>query len=119
MPSEIPDEIRYRLLKRIEEQPDLSQRQLARELGVSVGKVNYCVAALVEKGWVKIHNFRHNERKLGYAYLLTPQGMSEKTRITVHFLRRKIAEYDAIEREIEQLRREVAALNLPEEGSGL
>ena len=110
MPPDISEETHYRLLKRIEAQPDISQRQLAEELGVSVGKVNYCVKALVDKGWVKVGNFRNSENKLGYAYLLTPHGAAEKARITVRFLRRKVTEYEAIRAEIEELRREVAKL---------
>ncbi len=111
------DEIRYRLFRLIEANPGISQRELARELGVSLGKVNYCLRALIDKGWVKAHNFRRNRNKLGYAYLLTPSGMKEKARLTVRFLRRKMAEYEALEAEIERLRAEVRAMRIePEEG---
>jgi len=101
------DETHYQLLKLLEAKPHLSQRELARELGISLGKINYCLAALVEKGWVKARNFRNSRNKLGYAYLLTPRGIEQKAVITVDFLRRKIAEYEALKKEITQLRREV------------
>lgn len=100
-------ETHYRLLKLLEAKPYLSQRELARELGISLGKINYCLGALVEKGWIKARNFRNSRNKLGYAYLLTPRGIEQKAVITVDFLRRKISEYDVLKKEITQLRREV------------
>jgi EPS-associated MarR family transcriptional regulator len=103
----VTSEMHYRLLKVLEERPDLSQRELARELGISLGKVNYCLAALIEKGWVKARNFRHSSNKFGYAYLLTPRGVKQKAVLTVSFLRRKVAEYEALEQEIAQMRQEV------------
>lgn len=109
------EETRYRILKLLEESPDLSQRRLARELGVSVGKANYCLKALVEKGWVKAGNFARNEDKRVYAYLLTPKGIEEKARVTLRFLDRKQQEYDALKQELEALRREAAELVLAEE----
>lgn len=87
----------------LEEQPDLSQRQMAEELGVSLGAVNYCLKALVEKGQVKIRNFRAANNKLRYAYVLTPGGLAEKTRLTGRFLKRKMAEYEALKAEIEAI----------------
>lgn len=103
------DEIHFRLLRVLETTPEISQRELARHLGISLGKANYCLKALIDKGLIKVRNFGNNPNKLAYAYLLTPSGVEEKARITVHFLRRKVAEYEALEREIEQLRREVGA----------
>lgn len=103
------DEIHFRLLRVLESNPEISQRELARHLGVSLGKANYCLKALIDKGLIKVRNFGNNPNKLAYAYLLTPRGVEEKARITVHFLRRKVAEYEALEREIEQLRREVGS----------
>lgn len=100
-------EVHYRLLKLLEAKPHLSQRALARELGISLGKINYCIAAVVEKGWVKAQNFRDSQNKLAYAYLLTPRGIEQKAALTANFLRRKIAEYDSLKEEIAQLRREV------------
>lgn len=96
----------YGLLKTIEENPGLSQRDLAKRLGVSLGKVNFCLNALVEKGSVKINNFRNSENKLAYAYLLTPRGVEEKARITLQFLKFKVQEYERLKREIEELQRE-------------
>lgn len=107
MPS--ADTAHLQLLKLIERSPGLSQRDLARELGVSLGKAHYVLRALVEKGWVKANNFRRNDNKLAYAYLLTPVGVSEKIRMTRDYLRHKEREYTAIVAEIESLRREVSA----------
>ncbi len=104
MPS---DSHHYRLLKLIEANPHMSQRELAQAMGVSLGKLNYCLKALVTKGFVKLENFRRNEDKRVYAYLLTPNGIEEKARVTVAFLQRKLAEYEAIRGEIEELRKEV------------
>ena len=101
-------EIQYKILKILEQNPDISQRELARELGVSLGKANYCLRALTDKGWIKINNFRNSQNKLAYAYLLTPQGMKQKAEITLHFLQRKMTEFEAIKQEIEELQRELA-----------
>lgn len=106
---------RYRLLKRLEANPGLSQRALARELGVSLGKVNYCLRALMDKGLIKARNFRDSRNKLAYLYVLTPKGVAEKARLTMEYLRIKVAEAEAIQREIEALRREAAALASQEE----
>lgn len=103
------EETHYRLLRLLETRPDLSQRDLARELGTSLGKTNYCLNALIEAGWVKVRNFRNSQNKLGYAYLLTPRGIENKAAIAVHFLRRKMDEYEELKREIELLQHEVAA----------
>ncbi len=105
------DEITYRLLKSIEENPTQSQRELSRSLGVSLGKLNYCLKALVDKGWVKVRNFKDNPNKAKYLYLLTPSGVEAKTRVTVQFLKRKMDEYERIKEEIERLRRETDALS--------
>jgi len=101
------EELHYKLLKILQDNPDISQRELAREVGISLGKTNYCLRALIEKGWVKADNFRRNTDKMAYAYLLTPSGIEEKIRATAYFLRRKMAEYESLEKEIEQLRDEV------------
>ena len=101
------DEIRYRLFKLIQAQPDITQRQLAQELGVSLGKTHYCLKALIDKGWVKAARFRDNPNKGVYAYLLTPRGITEKARVTTRFLKRKIGKFKAIKVEIEELRSEV------------
>ena len=103
----LTDPQRLELLKLLQDEPRMSQRDLARAMGVSLGKANYCLKALIEKGLVKLGNFRRNPDKREYAYLLTPAGLEEKTRITMSFLRRKVAEYEALEKEIEQLRGEL------------
>jgi MarR family transcriptional regulator, temperature-dependent positive regulator of motility len=103
----VTDEVRYRLLRYLEEHPQASQRELALHLGVSVGKINYCLRALIEKGLVKMRNFRKSERKLAYSYVLTPKGIDEKVNVTVRFLQRKMVEYDVLSEEIKRLNREV------------
>ncbi|HEX7190360.1 MAG TPA: MarR family EPS-associated transcriptional regulator [Thermoanaerobaculia bacterium] len=113
----VPDEIRYRLLHYLEGHPEATQRELARHLGISIGKVNYCLRALIEKGWLKMRNFRNSNNKLSYAYHLTPNGLEEKINVTAEFLRRKMAEYDALSEEIERLSREVAASARPDRES--
>lgn len=103
-----PSEVSHlQLLKLIERSPGLSQRELSRELGVSLGKTHYLLRALVEKGWVKANNFRRNDNKLAYAYLLTPMGVREKLRMTRDYLRRKEIEYETIVAEIDLLRSEL------------
>jgi MarR family transcriptional regulator, temperature-dependent positive regulator of motility len=99
---------RLELLKLLQDQPQLSQRYLAQAMGVSLGKANYCLKALMEKGLVKLEKFRANPDKRQYAYLLTTAGLKEKTRITLEFLRYKVAEYQTLEKEIQQLRGELA-----------
>ncbi len=100
----LSDPQRLEILKLLDAQPQMSQRDLAQAMGVSLGKANYCLKALMEKGLVKFGNFRKNPDKRQYAYLLTPAGLEDKTRITLRFLKRKVAEYEALEKEIEQLR---------------
>ena len=102
----LPDEVRYKLMRLLEAKPEVSQRDLAHELGISLGKVNYCLRALIEKGWVKAARFRGSRRKSAYVYLLTPRGIQEKARFTVRFLAAKTREYDSLRREIEEIRRE-------------
>jgi EPS-associated MarR family transcriptional regulator len=100
-------ELEYRALKILEQQPDLTQRQLAEELGVSLGKTNYLVKALIDVGWVKLGNFQRSNDKWGYAYLLTPKGIVGKAAITARFLIRKQREYNELQEEIAQLKAEV------------
>jgi EPS-associated MarR family transcriptional regulator len=108
----LDEETRFRLLRLLQANPQLSQRRLAEELGVSVGKVNYCLRALLDKGLLKVRNFRDSNNKVAYAYYLTPKGAEEKLRATAGFLRRKVAEYRTLEQEIEELRREARAAGL-------
>ena len=102
----LTDEYRCKILRILEEDPDISQRELARALGISLGRANFCLQALIEKGWIKANNFKNSNNKKAYMYLLTRRGLAEKTRVTSRFLERKVAEYEALKREIEQLRRE-------------
>ncbi|MBU2737246.1 MarR family EPS-associated transcriptional regulator [Acidithiobacillus concretivorus] len=107
----LDDATRYQLLKLLTEHPEMTQRDLSAAMSISLGKTNYCLKALVEKGLVKMGNFRNNPDKGVYAYLLTPEGVQEKARVTVRFLHRKMAEYDALQAEIAALRREVDGLS--------
>jgi EPS-associated MarR family transcriptional regulator len=100
-------ELEYRALKILERQPDLTQRQLAEELGVSLGKTHYLVKSLIDVGWVKFDNFQRSNNKWGYAYLLTPMGIVEKAALTARFLVRKQREYTLLQEEITQLQEEV------------
>ena len=102
----MPTETHLKILKRIQINPEASQRELAQELGVSVGKVNYCLRALIDKGFVEAGNFKRNTNKLSYLYLLTPMGIEEKASLTTSFLKRKIAEHEIITQEIAQLKRD-------------
>ena len=97
------EDARFRILDLLERQPELTQRELASELGVSLGAVNYTLKALAEKGLVKLRNFRASERKLGYAYVLTPAGVSEKSWLAGRFIQRKLKEYEALKSELEEL----------------
>ena len=99
-------DIRLDLLRKLESNPEYTQRELSREMGVSLGKVNYCLKKLTEKGLIKLTNFTHNPNKMGYAYLLTPSGIEEKTRLTFSFLKRKVVEYEVLKKEIDALKLE-------------
>ena len=107
------DELNVAILRELAEAPHASQRDLAHATGVSLGKLNYALRALVEKGWVKVGNFRRNPDKLGYAYLLTPRGIEGKARLTQAFLSRKLREYDQLQAEIAALQAELAHLPDP------
>ncbi len=105
-PPMLDETTHYGLLKTLEENPGLSQRDLAKRLGVSLGKINFCLNALVEKGSLKINNFRNSHNKLAYAYVLTPQGIESRARMTIEFLKYKVQEYERLRKEIEELHRE-------------
>ena len=105
-------DIRLDLLRKLEENPKYTQRELSRETGVSLGKVNYCIKKLSEKGLIKLMNFSRNPNKAGYSYLLTPKGIEEKGRLTISFLKFKIEEYELLKNEIEQLKQEAALKDL-------
>ncbi|NDI84642.1 MarR family EPS-associated transcriptional regulator [Undibacterium crateris] len=113
------EDTHLKLMRLLEQHPNITQRELAEQLGVSLGKTNYCIKALLDKGWLKIQNFQDSKRKLAYAYLLTPQGMVEKSAITVRFLQHKMDEYERLRLEIESLRLEVSAEELSQSKSGM
>ena len=108
--SVLSDENRYQLLKLLEENPEMSQRQIAAALGVSLGKVNFCLRALIEIGSVKVANFSRSPNKKAYVYLLTPKGIEEKAKVTLRFLSKKQNEYEELKREINELKNEVKLL---------
>ena len=101
------EESHLAVLRLLEQNPNLSQRELAEALGISVGKTNYCIKALVDKGLLKINNFRNNKNKMSYAYLLTPAGIAKKTELTVKFLQRKVVEYETLRTEIQLLKEDL------------
>lgn len=111
------DDIQLRVLRLLEANPQMTQRELAEALGVSLGKTNFCIKALFEKGLIKLHNFQTSRHKLAYSYLLTPIGIAEKSAITARFLKRKMAEYEQLRVEIASLQHEVAEMDAKEEAS--
>jgi MarR family transcriptional regulator, temperature-dependent positive regulator of motility len=110
-----PNDLDLSMLRELSGDPLTSQRNLAQRLGVSLGRVNYCLRALTQKGWIKANNFRRSDNKWGYAYVLTPAGVEGKLQLTRRFLQRKVAEYDQLRAELEALRREVGALQAPQD----
>ena len=105
------EDLNFRVLRLLQDKPDASQRELADQLGVSHGKMNYCLNALIDKGLVKLGNFQSSQHKLKYVYLLTPAGITEKAKLTGRFLQRKVAEYEQLKAEIESLKKSLKAEN--------
>jgi EPS-associated MarR family transcriptional regulator len=103
-PKPIDLDLHFRILHLLEDNPDISQREIAQKLGISLGGVNYCLKALIDIGHIKISNFNKNPKKIGYIYLLTPRGISEKIRLTSDFLKRKMADYRLLKEEIDSLK---------------
>ncbi len=101
----------YQILKSLEQDSHSTQRQLSNNLGVSLGKVNYCIKNLVEKGFIKINNFRNNKNKIQYSYLLTPKGIEEKAKLILNFIKIKTQEYEALEQELENLKKEAESID--------
>ena len=91
----------FNILRVIKKKPTSSQREMANELGLSLGKLNYCIKALIKKGHIKINNFKSNKNKIRYAYILTPDGITAKTKLTINFMKRKMQEYDELKKEID------------------
>jgi len=106
-PSRLQEDTHFRIMRILQDNPDLTQRELADKLGMSVGGLNYCLKALIDKGFVKMANFQRSKNKFKYVYLITPQGLAEKVALTSRFLKRKMDEYDALKVEIEALSVEV------------
>ncbi len=112
-------EIRYRLLKILAEEPKLGQRDMAKRMGISLGKVNYCVSELAAKGWIKITRLKSARKKIPYIYMLTPKGLEEKGYLTIRFLKRRLADYEEIKMQIRQLHSEAQQEGLDNPGSEL
>ena len=106
---QIQDDTHFRIMRILQENPDLTQRELAEQLGMSVGGLNFCLNALIDKGFVKMQNLQNSKNKFKYVYLLTPQGITEKVTLTSRFLKRKMEEYEGLKVEIEALKSEVDA----------
>ncbi|MFS2047739.1 MarR family EPS-associated transcriptional regulator [Variovorax sp. Varisp41] len=104
--SKLQEDTYFRVLRILQKNPDITQREIANQLGVSTGGLNYCLNALIDKGWVKVQNFGQSKNKFGYVYVLTPQGITEKAFLAGRFLKRKLEEYDSLKSEIESLRLE-------------
>lgn len=113
------EEIQFEVLRRLHQTPEISQRVLAQELGVSLGSINFCFQALVEKGWIKMQNFGQSKNKLRYVYLLTPIGVAEKSKMTAEFLKRKMAEYAVLQQEIERLKADMINVSQVTGANGL
>jgi EPS-associated MarR family transcriptional regulator len=114
--AQLSEDLHFRVLKMLQDRPDISQRDLAEQLGISHGKANYCLKALMDKGLVKLHNFSHSSHRWGYVYLLTPAGIAEKAALTGRFLQRKMAEYEALRAEIEELRADARSIPVIDSG---
>ncbi|MCB1323579.1 MAG: MarR family EPS-associated transcriptional regulator [Leptospiraceae bacterium] len=110
----MPEDLRHQIFQTLHAHPDIKQRELASRLGISLGKVNYCLQALISKGWVKARNFKNSKNKLAYAYFITPVGIEEKARLTFRYLKRKLREHDELVRVIDELKNEVRS-----EGQGV
>lgn len=108
--SRMQEETYYRVMRLLQQHPDMSQRELADKVGISLGALNYCLRALIEKGFVKLGNFQNSKHKSRYAYILTPVGLAHKMAMTGRFLKRKIEEYEALKQEIDALREEAKSL---------
>ena len=109
--AKLQEDTNFRLMQLLHDNPHLSQREMAKALGISFGAINYCLNALIKKGLVKIHNFSQNQNKFGYAYLLTPSGISKKASLTGSFLKRKLQEYEDLSAEIKALKLEIDTEN--------
>jgi EPS-associated MarR family transcriptional regulator len=108
--SQLQEDTNFRVLRMLQDNPDMTQREIAEKLGISTSGLNYCLKALIDKGWVKVHNFSQSKNKFGYIYVLTPQGIAEKALLGGRFLKRKMTEYNELQTEIEALISEMACV---------
>ena len=109
--SQLQEDTYYRVLRMLQDNPDMTQREIAEKLGISTSGLNYCLKALTEKGLVKMQNFANSKNKFGYVYVLTPSGIKEKAKLTSNFLKRKMEEYEALKTEIEALKAEATRIH--------
>jgi EPS-associated MarR family transcriptional regulator len=109
--SQIQEDTYFRVLRMLQASPDMTQREIAEKLGISTSGLNYCLKALIDKGWVKVQNFSQSKNKFGYIYVLTPQGIAEKAMLAGRFLRRKVTEYEQLQTEIEALKVEMSSVD--------
>ena len=109
--SQLQEDTYFRVLRMLQDNPDMTQREIAEKLGISTSGLNYCLKALIDKGWVKVQNFSQSKNKFGYIYVLTPQGIAEKALLAGRFLRRKMTEYEQLHAEIEALKAEMGGLD--------
>jgi EPS-associated MarR family transcriptional regulator len=109
--SQLQEDTYFRVLRMLQDNPDMTQREIAERLGISTSGLNYCLKALIDKGWIKVQNFRQSKNKFGYIYVLTPQGIAEKAMLTGRFLKRKLTEYERLQAEIEALKVEMNSLD--------
>jgi EPS-associated MarR family transcriptional regulator len=109
--SQLQEDTYFRVLRMLQDNPDMTQREIAEKLGISTSGLNYCLKALIDKGWVKVHNFSRSKNKFGYIYVLTPQGIAEKTMLAGRFLKRKMTEYEQLQAEIEVLKAEMGSMD--------
>jgi EPS-associated MarR family transcriptional regulator len=109
--SQLQEDTYFRVLRMLQDNPDMTQREIAEKLGVSTSGLNYCLKALIDKGWVKVHNFSQSKNKFGYIYVLTPQGIAEKALLAGRFLKRKMTEYEQLQSEIDALKVEMSGLD--------
>lgn len=114
--SQLQEDTYFRVLRMLQDNPDMTQREIAEKLGISTSGLNYCLKALIDKGWVKVHNFSQSKNKFGYIYVLTPQGIANKVRLAGSFLKRKLQEYEALRAEIDMLQAESNQADLQSSG---
>ena len=109
--SQLQEDTYFRVLRMLQDNPDMTQREIAEKLGISTSGLNYCLKALIDKGWIKVQNFSQSKNKFGYIYVLTPQGIAEKAMLAGRFLKRKMTEYEYLQAEIKALKAEIGSID--------